>query len=113
MPSRSRGAMRLVEEAIPISGDAGALVAWLNDRWEMIDATLNAWTVDDLATTYRHVWRNDVYNVSRQWTIWRIMAHDIHHGGQIARILAERGIEAFELRGLGGHTVSLVKVGGA
>jgi hypothetical protein len=33
------------------------------------------------------------------------MAHDIHRGGQIARILAEQDIEAFELRGLGGHIV--------
>ena len=41
------------------------------------------------------------------------MAHDIHHGGQIARILAEQGIDAFELRGLGGHIVSPVKVGKA
>jgi hypothetical protein len=33
------------------------------------------------------------------------MAHDIHHGGQIARMLACQGVEAFELRWLGGHIV--------
>jgi uncharacterized damage-inducible protein DinB len=101
------------EEAIAITGDAGALSTWLGETWTMIDRTLNAWTVEDLAAVYRHVWRGDVYEISRQWTVWRIMAHDIHHGGQIARILAERNIDAFELRALGGHIVSPMKIGKA
>ena len=98
------------ETDITIHRDAGALAGWLNNTWDMVDQTLQAWTVEDLAVSYRHVWRRDVYEVSRQWTVWRVMAHDIHHGGQIARILAERGIDAFELRGLGGHIVSPRKV---
>jgi len=101
------------EKAMKIDRDAGALVGWLESTWEMIDATLKAWTVDDLKVGYRHVWREDVYEITRQWTVWRILSHDIHHGGQIARILAERGIDAPELRGLGGHIVSPVKTGKA
>jgi hypothetical protein len=31
------------------------------------------------------------------------MAHDIHHGGEIALMLGMQGIEAFELQALGGH----------
>jgi uncharacterized damage-inducible protein DinB len=81
------------------------LVEWLNASWKMIEKTLNAWMVSDLAVTYAHQWNGQTYANSRQWTIWRIMAHDIHHGGQIARILAEQDIEAFELRGLGGHII--------
>jgi uncharacterized damage-inducible protein DinB len=103
---------RYVREAdMKIDRDAAALVEWLKTTWDIVDRTLQAWTVDDLAVSYRHVWRGEIYEVSRQWTVWRIMAHDIHHGGQIARILAERGIDAFELRGLGGHIVSPMKVG--
>jgi hypothetical protein len=101
------------EEAVAISADAGELTRSPDDTWTMIDRTLNAWTVDDLAAVYRHVWRDEVYETSRQWTVWRIMAHDIHHGGQIARILAERDIDAFELRALGGHIVLPVKIGSA
>lgn len=103
----------IVEKAMAIDQDAGALVGWLEATGGMIDQMLNAWTVEDLDVAYRHVWRGDAYDVTRQWTVWRVMAHDIHHGGQIARILAERGIEAFELRGLGGHIVSPAKVGKA
>jgi len=96
----------IIEKALAVDRDPAALVGWLESTWGMIDQTLRAWTVDDLNLTYRHVFRGEAYDVTRQWTIWRIMAHDIHHGGQIARILAEQGIEAFELRGLGGHIVS-------
>jgi uncharacterized damage-inducible protein DinB len=103
----------IVEKVMAIDRDCGALVSWLNATWSMIDATLKTWTADDLNVGYRHVWRGDAYEISRQWTLWRILSHDIHHGGQISRILAERGIEAPELRGLGGHLVSPVKLGKA
>jgi hypothetical protein len=28
-----------------------------------------------------------MYLVSRQWTLWRILSHDLHHGGQLALLL--------------------------
>jgi uncharacterized damage-inducible protein DinB len=59
--------------------------------------------VADLAQTYQHTWNGDVYNISRQWTIWRILTHDVHHGGQIALMLGMQGIEVFELGDLFGH----------
>lgn len=43
--------------------------------------------------------------ITRQWTVWRIMAHDLHHGGQLAMLLGVLEVEAFELRALGGHVV--------
>jgi hypothetical protein len=41
--------------------------------------------------------------VSRQWTIWRILTHDVHHGGQLALMLGTQGIPVFELGDLFGH----------
>ncbi len=69
----------------------------------MVEDTLTAWQVADLAKTYRHTYWGKTYAVSRQWTIWRIMAHDIHHGGQLSVMLATQGIELPELGALGGH----------
>ena len=105
------GNRHAVESSVP-ADDAPLLASWLQWSWEPVRRALHEWTTDDLATTYRHRFRGKTYAVSRQWTIWRIMAHDIHHGGQIARILAERGIEAFELRALGGHTVEPPRASG-
>jgi uncharacterized damage-inducible protein DinB len=93
------------EEAIPITDQASGLVDWLNATWEVIDETLKTWTVEDLQKTYRHTWRGDVYAIPRQWTIWRIMAHDVHHGGELVLMLGMQGIENFELGDLGGHII--------
>jgi uncharacterized damage-inducible protein DinB len=101
------------EEAIPITGQAAGLVRWLEATWEVIDGTLRTWTVDDLSKTYRHTWRGNVYAVSYQWTIWRIMAHDIHHGGELVLMLGMQGIENFELGDLGGHIIEPPLAGGS
>jgi len=79
------------------------LVVWLEKTWEMVAATLAQWTVEDLAVTYDHRYQGKVYIVSRQWTVWRIMAHDIHHGGQLSELLAMQGMLPLELTLLGGH----------
>jgi uncharacterized damage-inducible protein DinB len=97
------GNREIIETAVPISEQADALVHWLEITWQMIETTLKTWEVADLSKTYRHTWNGTVYAVSRQWTIWRILSHDIHHGGQIALMLGMQGIEAFELSGLFGH----------
>jgi uncharacterized damage-inducible protein DinB len=101
----AHGNRYIVESALPITGQAAELVRWLEASRNMIQQTMQTWTVADLEQTYRHVWRGDVYAISRQWTIWRIMAHDIHHGGELALMLGTQGIEIFALGDLGGHIV--------
>src|SRR5579871_659219 len=79
-----------------IAEDAAALVRWLEATWRMIEGTLAQWTVADLAKTYLHPYQGKTYAVSRQWTIWRIMAHDIQHGGQLTVLLGLQGITPLE-----------------
>jgi uncharacterized damage-inducible protein DinB len=69
----------------------------------MIENTLTNWTISDLTQTYLHPYQGKTYAISRQWTIWRILAHDLHHGGQLAILLGIQGIEIPELGDLGGH----------
>lgn len=95
----------MIEKAIAITDQAHELVRWLEASGEMIEQTLKTWTVDDLKETYRHVWRGSAYAISRQWTLWRILAHDLHHGGELAIMLGMQGIENFELGELGGHII--------
>ena len=86
-----------------ITGHAAELVRRLEVTWQMIEQTLTTWTVADLARTYRHTYRGKTYALSYQWTIWRIMCHDIHHGGELSLLLGLQGIEIPELGDLGGH----------
>ena len=95
----------VIENAIAITDQAAELVKWLEASGQMIGQTLKTWTVDDLKKTYRHIWRGNTYAISRQWTIWRIMAHDLHHGGELVVMLGMQGLENFELGDLGGHIV--------
>ncbi len=99
----SDGNRDIVESALPITEQATELVHWLTITWQMIEQTLHTWDVADLAKTYPHTWNGQTYAVSRQWTIWRILTHDVHHGGQIALMLGLQGIAAFELGDLFGH----------
>jgi uncharacterized damage-inducible protein DinB len=103
--SDPHGNRYIIEEAVEIAGQASELVRWLEDTWGMVEETLESWTVADLARSFRHTWRGGTYAVPYQWTIWRIMVHDIHHGGELALMLGMQGIETFELGALGGHIV--------
>jgi uncharacterized damage-inducible protein DinB len=98
------GVRHAVEESVPTTS-ASQLVLWLQWSWGPVKRVLEEWTVDDLDRTYRHRFRGVDYAVSRQWTIWRIMGHDIHHGGQIAMLLATQGVTTLELGLLGGHII--------
>lgn len=93
------------ESAFPTTPED--LTHWLQATWQMIEATLTEWTVDDLFQTYPHTYWGKTYAVSRQWTIWRIMCHDIQHGGQLTILLGSQGVSMPELHDLGGHLTEL------
>ena len=88
-------------------GNHTELLRWLEASWRMIETTLTTWTVADLRQSYRYTREGKMYVVSRQWTIWRIMAHDLHHGGQIAFALGMQGIDIPDLGDQGGHLTEL------
>lgn len=99
----AHGNRYIMDEALAITANAAELVRWLELTWTMIADTLNSWSVADLARTYRHTYWGQTYLISYQWTIWRIMAHDLHHGGQLAVMLGTQNIAIPELGDLGGH----------
>jgi uncharacterized damage-inducible protein DinB len=98
------GARHADERSVPLD-NAEQAVEWLTLSWKPVRAALDEWSIADLSKTYRHRFQGRDYLISRQWTIWRTMAHDIQHGGQIAMMLAIQGIESLELGKLGGHIV--------
>jgi uncharacterized damage-inducible protein DinB len=96
-------AVALVSSEDAIAQDATELIRWLEDSWEMVEQTLTRWTVADLSESYRLTYKGKEYLISRQWTIWRILAHDLHHGGELAVTLGMQGVALPELGDLGGH----------
>ena len=70
-----------------------------------IQAALDEWTVADLALTYRFAANGRTFALSRQWTIWLLLNHDMHHGGELALMLGIQGITAPKLGDQFGHLV--------
>lgn len=101
----SDGNRDVVEKSIAITQQPAELVRWLDLTWQIIENTLNTWGAADLWQTYPHRWNGDLYAVSRQWTLWRVLNHDLHHGGELSLMLGLQGIEAFELSALFGHII--------
>lgn len=87
----------------PSSLTGAELAGWLDKSWAVIATVLDSWTTEDLAATFEQPYQGKLYAVSRQWVIWRILTHDVHHGGQLSELLAMQGIEPVELTWLGGH----------
>ncbi len=49
------------------------------------------------------LYRGKNYALTRQWITWHIIAHDLHHGGELTLMLGMQGIALPELGDEGGH----------
>ena len=72
---------------------ASELVRGLEATWHMIDDALHRWTPTDLEQRFQ---RRET-TVSRQWIIWHIIEHDLHHGGELSYTLGIHGLAAPDL----------------
>jgi uncharacterized damage-inducible protein DinB len=65
--------------------------------WAMIDDCLQRWRPDDLAVEFTRRRRAGTQTVTRQWVIWHLIEHDLHHGGEISLILGSHGLSGLDL----------------
>ncbi len=81
----------------PVS-DAATLVAASESTWSMIEEALSRWTHADLGDIFqppaalREEERENFPPFSRQWIIWHVLEHEIHHGGELSLALGVRGL---------------------
>ncbi|SRR5581483_7375784 len=78
---------------------AAELVSGLQITWRVIEAALQRWTFADLEETFRDVdeetGEEEVF--TRQWIIWHLLEHDLHHGGELSFLLGMHGLAAINL----------------
>ena len=72
---------------------AAELVSGLESTWQMIQNCLARWNFTDLDQTFRR--REETF--SRQWIIWHVIEHDLHHGGELSLTLGMHGLAAPDL----------------
>ena len=75
---------------------AAELVAGLERTWQMIQDALAHLTPADLEQVFPQ-YSEDSPARSRQWIIWHVLEHDIHHCGELSSILGAHGLAAVDL----------------
>lgn len=76
---------------------APEIVEAFDRTWTMIDGCLRRWTPDDLAVEFTRRRRTGDQTCSRQWVVWHLIEHELHHGGEISLILGSHGLPALDL----------------
>ena len=76
---------------------AAELVSGLEQSWQVIQSGLERWTPADLAQTFPHPRPGRKETYSRQWIVWHILEHDLHHGGELSFTLGMHGVAAMDL----------------
>jgi uncharacterized damage-inducible protein DinB len=90
------------ESAVPEAAD---LTALFEETWRVISSALDRWTWADLEQLIvppaSHQARRRAQGLAeapahtRQWIVWHVMEHEIHHGGELSLALGTCGINSF------------------
>ena len=79
---------------------AAEIVRGLELTWGLIESRLAGWTEADLEKQFQRPTPNDAGKRprrTRQWIIWHVLEHDLHHGGEISFSLGMHGLTGLDL----------------
>ena len=79
------------------SRPATELVQGLETTWRLLHAAIARWTPEEWATTYPGEPPGEPAILTRQWVIWHLIEHDLHHGGEVSLTLGAHGLAAPDL----------------
>jgi uncharacterized damage-inducible protein DinB len=88
----------ICEEGVDPLHSAAELVDGLERSWQMIQDSLARWTPADIEQVIAiRSWTGEERpGRTRQWIIWHVLEHDIHHGGELSSILGAHGLAAVD-----------------
>ncbi len=72
---------------------ATELVSGLETTWQVLQDALQRWTIADL----EEIFHGEKETYTRQWIIWHLIEHDLHHGGEISFALGMHSLPAIDL----------------
>lgn len=77
---------------------AAELVQGLETSWQLIQECLNRWTPADLEYGYKgDPSEGEPEVLTRQWVLWHLIEHDLHHGGELSLTLGIHNLAAPDL----------------
>jgi uncharacterized damage-inducible protein DinB len=75
---------------------ADQLVRGLNLTRSLIDDRIAHWSAADLTQTITVTRNGRERSFTRQWVIWHLIEHDLHHGGELSFSLGIHHLATFE-----------------
>lgn len=89
----------------PIVYTATSLVTMFEKSWRVISSALDRWTSADLEQLFpapesHQAWLRaqgleEESPHTRQWIVWHVLEHEIHHGGELSLALGTHGLDGF------------------
>lgn len=76
---------------------AAELVAGLETTWAIIESGLKRWTAADMVEVFYRPGSDKTRSYTRQWIIWHVLEHDLHHGGELSFALGAQGLPGIDL----------------
>ncbi len=77
---------------------AEEIIEGLKITWRALEDILNRYTYDDLQTLVTDVDENDnEVTLTRQWVLWHLIEHDMHHGGELSYALGMHGVPGIDI----------------
>ena len=76
---------------------ASELVSGFETTWQLMQDCFGRWTQADLEHIYQGEWQGEPYKFTRQWVVWHVLEHDLHHGGEFSLSLGIHGLPAPDL----------------
>jgi len=75
------------------------LTGALRSSWTVLRDGLASWTPSELAVTVPNVDPDpgEPEEFTRQWVIWHLIEHDLHHGGEITQTLGTQGLSGLDI----------------
>jgi uncharacterized damage-inducible protein DinB len=75
-----------------------SLVKGLEATWQVIQDALSHWIIADLAELVHDTDENgEDQTYTRQWVIWHLIEHDLHHGGELSFTLGMHGLTDIDI----------------
>ena len=76
--------------------NAAELVSGLERTWGGMHSAIAHWTPEQWAETFPGE-EGEPEIITRQWVIWHLIEHDLHHGGEISMTLGAHGLKGLDL----------------
>ena len=77
--------------------NAEELSTGLEATWQGMHDAIAGWTPEQWRETFPGEDESEPEVITRQWVIWHLIEHDLHHGGEISITLGAHGVPAIDL----------------